>query len=38
MLEKAVATVDKDFLKMFNIEFVQGDINSALNLCQNFSN
>ena len=31
MLEKAVATIDKDFLKMFNIEFVQGDINSALN-------
>ena len=29
--EKAVAAVDKDFLKMFNIEFVQGDINSALN-------
>ena len=23
--------VDKDFLKMFDIEFVQGDINSALN-------
>jgi putative ABC transport system permease protein len=31
MHEKAVATVDKDFLKMFNIEFVEGDINSALN-------
>jgi len=31
MHEKAVAAVDKDFLKMFNIEFVQGDINSALN-------
>jgi ABC-type antimicrobial peptide transport system permease subunit len=29
--EKAVATVDKDFFKMFNIEFVRGDINSALN-------
>jgi len=29
--ETAVATVDKDFLKMFNIQFVQGDINSALN-------
>jgi putative ABC transport system permease protein len=29
--EKAVAVVDKDFLKMFNIEFVRGDINSALN-------
>jgi ABC-type antimicrobial peptide transport system permease subunit len=31
MHETAVATVDKDFLKMFDIEFVQGDINSALN-------
>ena len=31
MHETAVATVDKDFLKMFNIEFVEGDINSALN-------
>jgi putative ABC transport system permease protein len=29
--EKAVAAVDKDFLNMFNIEFVRGDINSALN-------
>lgn len=29
--EMAVAAVDKDFLKMFNIEFVEGDINSALN-------
>jgi ABC-type antimicrobial peptide transport system permease subunit len=29
--ETAVAAVDKDFLKMFNIEFVRGDINSALN-------
>jgi putative ABC transport system permease protein len=29
--ETAVATVDKDFLKMFDIEFVQGDINTALN-------
>ncbi len=28
--ERAVAAVDKDFLKMFNIEFVQGDLNSAL--------
>jgi putative ABC transport system permease protein len=26
-----VAEVDKDFLKMFNIEFVRGDINTALN-------
>jgi ABC-type antimicrobial peptide transport system permease subunit len=31
MQEKAVAAVDKDFLRMFNIEFVDGDINSALN-------
>ena len=30
-IEETVATVDKDFLKMFNIEFVRGDINSALN-------
>ena len=30
-IEETVAAVDKDFLKMFNIEFVQGDINSALN-------
>jgi putative ABC transport system permease protein len=29
--EKSVAAVDKDFFKMFSIEFVQGDINSALN-------
>jgi len=29
-LEETVAIVDKDFLKMFNIQFVQGDINSAL--------
>jgi putative ABC transport system permease protein len=28
--ERAVAAVDKDFLKMFNIEFIKGDINSAL--------
>jgi len=28
-LEETVAIVDKDFLKMFNIQFVQGDINSA---------
>jgi putative ABC transport system permease protein len=31
MHEEAVATVDKDFLRMFNIEFVNGDINSSLN-------
>jgi ABC-type antimicrobial peptide transport system permease subunit len=31
MQEKAVAAVDKDFLRMFNIEFVDGDITSALN-------
>lgn len=30
-VEETVALVDKDFLKMFDIEFVQGDINSALN-------
>jgi putative ABC transport system permease protein len=29
--ETAVAMVDKDFLKMFDIRFVQGDINKALN-------
>ncbi len=29
--EKAVVAVDKDFLKMFSIEFVKGDKNSALN-------
>jgi putative ABC transport system permease protein len=29
--ETAVAMVDKDFLKMFNIGFVRGDINTALN-------
>ena len=27
---KQMSMVDKDFLKMFNIEFVAGDINSAL--------
>jgi len=30
-IEESVTLVDKDFLKMFNIEFVHGDINSALN-------
>jgi putative ABC transport system permease protein len=30
-IEETVAMVDKDFLKMFNIEFMEGDINSALN-------
>jgi putative ABC transport system permease protein len=29
--ETAVAAVDRDFLQMFDIGFVQGDINSALN-------
>jgi putative ABC transport system permease protein len=29
-IEETVAMVDKDFLKMFNIEFMEGDINSAL--------
>ena len=31
MHEMAVAAVDKDFLKMFDVRFVEGDINSALN-------
>jgi len=31
MHEMAVAAVDNDFLKMFDIRFVEGDINSALN-------
>jgi putative ABC transport system permease protein len=30
-IEETVSSVDKDFLKMFNIEFVRGDINTALN-------
>jgi putative ABC transport system permease protein len=30
-IEETVTSVDKDFLKMFNIIFVRGDINSALN-------
>jgi ABC-type antimicrobial peptide transport system permease subunit len=30
-IEETVTSVDKDFLKMFNIKFVRGDINSALN-------
>jgi putative ABC transport system permease protein len=30
-IEETVAVVDKDFLKMFNIQFVRGDINTALN-------
>jgi putative ABC transport system permease protein len=30
-IEETVALIDKDFLKMFNIKFVRGDINSALN-------
>jgi putative ABC transport system permease protein len=29
-IEEMVASVDKDLLKMLNIEFIQGDINSAL--------
>jgi putative ABC transport system permease protein len=29
-IEESIAVVDKDFLKMFNIEFVEGDINTAL--------
>jgi putative ABC transport system permease protein len=35
MQEQSVAAVDKDFLKMFDIEFVGGDINSALNAPHN---
>ena len=30
-IEEIVASVDKDFLKMFSIRFVRGDINTALN-------
>jgi putative ABC transport system permease protein len=30
-IEETVVTVDKDFLKMFSVEFVRGDINTALN-------
>ena len=30
-IEEKVLAVDKDFLKMFNIKFVRGDINTALN-------
>ena len=30
-IEEKVAMVDKDFLKMFDIKFVRGDINNALN-------
>jgi ABC-type antimicrobial peptide transport system permease subunit len=30
-VEETVTSVDKDFLKMFNIEFLRGDINRALN-------
>jgi len=30
-IEETVASVDKDFLKMFSIRFVRGDINTALN-------
>jgi len=30
-IEESVTIADKDFLKMFNIEFIEGDINSALN-------
>jgi putative ABC transport system permease protein len=31
LIEEKVAQVDKDFLKMFDIKFVRGNINSALN-------
>jgi len=30
-IEETVVAVDKDFFKMFNIRFVRGDINTALN-------
>lgn len=30
-INEKVAMVDKDFLKMFNIRFIRGDINNALN-------
>ena len=30
-IEQIVVAVDKDFLKMFDIEFIQGDINTAFN-------
>ena len=31
VIDEILATVDKDFLEMFNIRFVQGDIKNALN-------
>jgi putative ABC transport system permease protein len=34
-IEETAVTVDNDFLKMFNIEFVAGDINNALNAPNN---
>jgi putative ABC transport system permease protein len=34
-IEETVIAVDKDFLKMFNIEFLSGDINTALNAPHN---
>jgi putative ABC transport system permease protein len=30
-IEETVVAVDKDFLKMFSVRFIRGDINSALN-------
>jgi len=30
-INEKIAMVDKDFLKMFNIKFIRGDINNALN-------
>jgi putative ABC transport system permease protein len=30
-IEETVVAVDKDFLKMFSVKFIQGDINTALN-------
>ena len=30
-VEEIVASVDRDFLKMFDVRFIEGDVNSALN-------
>ena len=34
-MKKPLSLVDNDFLKMFNIEFIAGDINNALNAPNN---
>ena len=36
-IEEKVAMVDRDFLKMFDIKFVRGDINNALNEPRNIA-